>query len=778
MYSIPDSLKSDIEAFSKNVSDFKNGEIEAVKFKAIRVPMGIYEQRKNGTFMLRVRCSAGIISPKQLKKVALLAQREGAEPIHITTRQELQLHNVSIDRVPGMLDDLYRLGLSSRGGGGNTVRNIMASEDAGIARNEVFDVTPYAIALTNTLIAEPDSWTLPRKYKIAFAGNDDDNANATFNDLGFIATIQDKARGFKVFIGGGLGSKPTAGFKLSNFVPGTDLLYVAEALKILFSEHGNRRNRHKARIRYIFYQLGEDRFFSIFHEIFNRLKSEGKYELILPEISGENKQGEIIDFGNGSESLQKWLTRYVKEQIQPGLYSVEVPFEHGIVKSEALIQLANFLTTLGNDVMRFTMRQNILLRNIPGNKLQEVYFLLKTLNVDVDRPRILNSLVACTGADTCRLGLCLAKGASAALKKELAKLLNEQLDDYAAIRINFSGCPNSCGQHNLSQLGFFGKVSRNDRVYPAYYVVAGGCTGDKKARLAKKYGEISARDLPQFTAAFLTKWSEKKLVYPSFNDYLESEGKSDIEEVLAKFETVPSFADDKNYYYDWGAEEVFSLSSRGQAECSSGMFDMIDFDRDSILGIRKEIERSKDQDLINKSLYSIIFHSSRMLLVTRGIEPKNREEVFSSFIRAFISEGHVGKEFEPVVKLALENQEASFLNHHKLIDLLADKVIDLYNHMDDSLQFKTTENSQKQPELSPETSSEKRIRDLRGVACPMNFVKTKIELSAMKSGELLEILLDDGAPIQNVPGSVRNEGHHILTQKKNENFWSVLIRKQ
>ena len=778
MYAIPKSLKTDIEAFSKHVSDFRNGEIEAVKFKAIRVPMGIYEQRQNGTFMVRVRCAGGTISPKQLREVALLAQQENAEPIHITTRQELQLHNVSLEQAPGILEHLYELGLSSRGGGGNTVRNIMVSEDAGIAKDEIFDVTPYAIALTNTLIAEPDSWSLPRKYKIAFAGSDADNANATFNDLGFIATIQDGVKGFKVFIGGGLGSKPTAGFKLSDFIPATDLLYVGETVKILFSEHGNRRNRHKARIRYIFYKLGEEQVFSIFHEIFNRLKTEGKYELVLPEVSVAYGSGKVIDLDPENESLRKWLKRYVKEQRQSGYYAVEVPFEHGMVSSEALVSLAEFLEPLGSDVLRFTMRQNVLLRNIPGDKLQDVYHLLKALDVEVDRPRILNSLVACTGADTCRLGLCLAKGASSALKRALAKIPEEQLDDFAAININFSGCPNSCGQHNLSQLGFYGKVSRNDRVYPAYYVVAGGRTGDQKARLAQKYGEVSARDLPGFTAEFLSKWSEKKAAYNDFTEYLEKEGRADLESVLSRFESIPSFDDDKNYYYDWGASEPFSLAARGQAECSAGMFDMIDFDRDAIVDIRKDIEHTSDQELINKSLYGIVFHASRMLLVTRGIEPKNREEVFTSFIQAFIQEGHVSKDFEPIVKLALENQNASFLKYRQQVDGLANKVIDLYNHMDDSLQFKTQTEPQKPLEIQAGIVVGKRTRDLRGVACPMNFVKTKIELSGMKSGELLEILLDDGAPIRNVPGSVRNEGHHILEQKKNENFWSVLIRKQ
>ncbi len=778
MYTVPTSLKADIDAFAKQVHDFRRGEIEAVKFKAIRVPMGIYEQRKNGTFMVRVRCAAGMITPWQLKELALIAREKGTEPIHITTRQELQLHHVQLEQTPEILGQLYRLGLSSRGGGGNTVRNIMASENAGISTDEVFDVTPYALALTNTLIAEPDSWSLPRKYKIALAGNDRDNANATFSDLGLIATTRNGEKGFKVYLGGGLGSQPTLGFKWSDFVPATDVLYVGESVKVLFSQYGNRRNRHKARLRYLFYKMGEEQVFGLFHEIFNRLKREKAYELILPETPTPQTEGKTIDLNAASGEYGKWLKRYVKVQKQTGLYALEVPLEHGMVSTETLIRLADFLMPLGDDMIRFTMRQNILLRNIPGQLLEPLYLLLKDLGIETDQPRILNTIVACAGADTCRLGLCLARGVSSALKKKLAGLPEEQLDEFSDLQINFSGCPNSCGQHALSQIGFYGKASRNDRLYPAYYVVAGGRTGDNQARLALKRGEISARDLPSFTTRLLQIWSSKKTGYHDFNEYLEKEGQADIAALLADYETIPSFDEDKNYYFDWGATELFSLSGKGTAECSAGMFDMIDFDRDAILSSQKEIEKTTDKELVNQLLYGIVFHASRMLLVTRGIEPKNRDDVFTSFIGSFIREGYVPRKFELLVKLALEDPKASFLGSRSLIEELADTVITLYNNMDDSLQFKTAQQHPKESGITGNSASPKRFRDFRGVACPMNFVKTKIELAGMKSGEILEILLDDGAPIRNVPGSVRSEGHAVLKENKEGNFWSVLIQKQ
>lgn len=777
MYTIPTSLKQEIDAFKQHITDFKSGNIEAVKFKAIRVPMGIYEQRINDSFMVRIRCAAGMIAPEQLKGITQLADNHAVGPIHITTRQELQLHNVKLEQTTDILTDLYNLGLATRGGGGNTVRNIMASENAGIAPDEKFDVTPYALALTNVLIAEPDSWTLPRKYKISFSGNDDDNANALFNDLGFIATFKNGQKGFKVFLGGGLGTKPSAGHLLFDFIPAGDILYVGEAVKLLFSEHGNRRNRHKARIRYIFYKLGKDKVFELFHGYFERLKKEGNYPLSLPKISLSTNQGSEPENGKGDDAYLLWKKRYVKPQRQEGLFTAEIPLEHGITDSKTLSALAEFLIPFGEDCLRLTMRQNILLRNIPGKELSPLYEHITSLGVETDVPRILNNLVACTGADTCRLGLCLAKGASSAIKSALSKIDATILDRNSDFRINLSGCPNSCGQHNIYPIGFYGKVSRNDRLYPAYYVTIGGRTGADKAQLGERIGEISARDLPAFSVKVINTYTRERDNYPDFYSYLQDKGKTEIENILASYNPIPSFEEDKNYYFDWGATELFSVKGKGTAECSAGMFDMIDFDRDTILNQIEMLKRIPATDAANSILYRIVFHASRMLLVTRGIEPKNREEVFDAFLAHFIHQGHLDTRFAEVVQHVRQNPGGQFREVQDIIIELASKVIDLYDNMDDSLQFKN--NDSKPVPITADFNELKIIRnkDFRGVACPMNFVKTKIELSQMKKGELLQILLDDGEPVNNVPGSVRSDGHEILKVEKINHYWAVLIKK-
>ena len=202
MYTLPATLSDDIQYFGSLIDEFTEGRIEPVKFKGTRVPMGIYEQRKDGTFMVRIRCAGGFITPVQLKKVAEIAHKYNSELLHITTRQELQIQNLALKDTLLVLQNLKEIGLASKGGGGNTVRNILASVDSGISSDEVFDVLPYAENLTSKLIAEPDSFTLPRKFKIAFSTSDKDTGYAAFNDLGFIATIKNNMRGFKVFIGG------------------------------------------------------------------------------------------------------------------------------------------------------------------------------------------------------------------------------------------------------------------------------------------------------------------------------------------------------------------------------------------------------------------------------------------------------------------------------------------------------------------------------------------------------------------------------------------------
>jgi len=775
MYTLPATLSDDIKYFGSLVDEFLDGKLEPVKFKAIRVPMGIYEQRKDGTFMVRIRCAAGFITPFQLKKVAEIAHRHKSDLLHITTRQEIQIQNVDLPEAILILQNLKEIGLSSKGGGGNTVRNVMVSIDSGIATDEVFDVTPYAFNLTSKLIAEPDSFTLPRKLKIAFSNSEKDTSYAAFNDLGFIAQVKNGKRGFKVYLGGSLASKPMVGYQLFDFIAEEEIFYITDAVKKLFSRYGNRKNKHKARLRYIFYKLGKEEVFRLFFEIYNEIKQSEDipyhhttFQFTTPTI---NLIPELVS----SPEFEKWKGRYVTDQRQSGLSSVIIPFENGNVNTEKLGLLADFTSHFGENVIRFSMRQNLQLRNIPEQYLGNVYNFLVKIGVDLHLPLLLNTVVACTGADTCRLGICMSKGARAALRKTLGKS-DLSLDKLSDLRINISGCPNSCGQQVAADLGFYGKVGRNDRMYPAYHVVAGASIG-ADPKLAELVGEVSAFDLPKFTVDIFRLYLEKQNKYPSFSSYVQAEGKADIAELTRKYKNIPEFRDDKNYYFDWGSDQIFSLAAKGVGECSAGLFDMIDVDLNTINEVTEQLSRENNKEAVNKLLYTLVFASSRMLLITRGAEPKNVTEVFNEFLDKFINAKLISNVYRESVEIAREDQHYDLSEKKETILDLSRAVIDLYEGMDDSLQFKNIEDSDKSGSIEIPKQVNTRKKDFRGVACPMNFVKTKIELATLKSGDLLEILLDEGEPIENVPGSIKGEGHKVLDQKKVDDYWLVTIEK-
>jgi len=781
MYRLPDTLTEDIAYFGTLIDDFHDGKIEPVKFKGTRVPMGIYEQRKDGTYMVRVRCTGGYISPEQLKQVALTAQSHHSSLLHITTRQEIQIHHIAIEQVKTILPELQTVELSSKGGGGNTVRNMLVDINSGISADETFDVLPYAVDLTTRLIAEPDSFTLPRKLKIAFSTGEINADFALINDLGFIARIKDGKRGFKVYLGGSVASNPTLGWELFDFVPEEELFNIAIAAKRFFNNHGNRKNKHKARIRYIFYKEGEEKTRELFFNYYNEIKSKENFIYTPAAQKFEYKKPSFAPASVSSEEFFTWKRRNVKAQKQSGLFSTIVPFINGNTDSETLLKIAEFAAAFGNDVLRFTVRQQLQLRNIPEDYLANVYLLLNELGINTGLPAIINNIVSCTGADTCRLGICYSKGASLALRKKLGKSkLN--LDEIGDLQINISGCPNSCAQQIWSDIGFSGRVGRNERMYAAYNVYAGASKGENP-QLGVVLGTVSARDLPQFTEDVLAGYIPVKQKYSSFNDYLQDAGKENIKTLVEKYKEVPGFDEDKNYYYDWGSEELFSVANKGPAECSAGLFDMIDVDLNFIKQGFKLLETETDAIKANRILYDIVFSSSRMLLVTKGAEPKTSAETFTLFSEKFIDEGLVSDSFKDLIKIAETNSRADFSARKAEIIELGEAVITLYGGMDDSLQFKNQPikkvEAKSQDAVQPTviSSSEVRVKDFRGVACPMNFVKTKIELSSLKSADLLEVWLDDGAPIQNVPGSVRNEGHEVISVTQVEDYWKVLIKK-
>ncbi|MDD5476839.1 MAG: sulfurtransferase TusA family protein [Candidatus Omnitrophica bacterium] len=788
-YDLPVGLDAEITQLEELIRKHRAGEVSATELKAHRVPFGVYEQRQADTYMVRIRCAGGFVTPQQLESVSAIAQEYGVSDLHITSRQELQIHYVELDDIITVMRRLKEIGLSTRGGGGNTVRNIAVCDDAGIDPQEAFDVSLYAAALTTRMIAEGDSWNLPRKFKIAFSGSAEDKGYATLSDLGFIAQIKNKLennglvsnsqsrgiKGFRVYAAGGLGAKSAEGKLLFDFIQANEVYPVAEALKSVFFKYGNRRNKHAARLRFLWQNLGAEEFKQKFYQEYDRIKVDGFEPL------------DIIDYGQSlsSPGLPKakpldargfslWKTRFVRQQKQEGLFSVLIPIELGFIPCAQAAKLGRFLKSFGADVIRMTRDQNFLIRNIPLDYLGAAYNFFKETIPESSQPALYGKILSCAGAATCQLGICLSRQAAGALIDELKKS-GLDLDKIGDIKINISGCPNSCGHHPAADLGFSGKALRNaDRLYPAYNVFAGAVIGDGKTKLAEYTGEIPAKALVLLVKDLLKAYISKTGQFSNFREYINGEGKVDLREIILRYSKAPDFDKDKNYYFDWGADKLFSLAERKAGECSAGFFDLLEMDLNNIKNTQAVLATGA-QDEREKLLGELVYYASRALLITRGLDAKNQEEVYAGFLKYFIETGLIDGAFREIITIAQHGDLKEILAKQAQAFELAKAVQALYETMDNSFNFKTTVSAQ---ESRQEQISAAIIKDLRGVVCPLNFVKTKIELAKLKSGDTLEIWLDDGAPIENVPGSVKAEGHKIISQKRIANYWSVVINKK
>ncbi len=812
MYRIPSTLNGDLDYTQSLIDQFKAGEIQAGQLKSNRVPMGIYEQRKNQHYMLRLRCAGGLVTPEQLAKIAFVGHQLSTSHLHVTTRQEIQIHNVNIEDAIPALKKLEKVGISSAGGGGNTVRNMMVDDRSGLTADEEFDVYPYVEELTSRLIAEKDSFTMPRKYKVAI-----DTSEATANysyiaDLGLQARIKDGQRGFRVLIAGSAASNAHTGWEVFDFLPEKDLYRAAKALKNWFHKYGNRRNRHKARMRYVFYKYGTEEAKRLYLEEFEKLKKDGSIDFEAPALPLEHHKPNFPAL-KAPTDFETWKRRYAHKQtnaegLKENLWYAYIPLRHGNNSTDFFAEVAEYLGNYGNDVIRFTKKEQIQVRNIPEEYLTNIYAFFKKLGVyQIDYPVVVTNLTCCTGADTCRLGICLPKGAIDGIAKQLLNS-NLNLDAIPDFELRMNGCTNICALATWGDLGFSGRVGRvGDDPYPAYTIwlpVKG------KHEIDLQQGYIAAKKIPAFVEDYLRDVIAEQANYADYYDYVAKRGVNIVKDLIAKYKEVAPYSEEPDTFFDFGDDEKFSLIKYGKAECSAGLFDIIEIDQDTIREKRKEVEQllsdgKQNTGKIEKLLHDIVFSENRMLLVTRGLDPRTDEDVYNGFEKEFIAAGIIPQKFKVLTDKARNNE--SLIEQKPLIDELADLLNDLYQNMDDSLQFKLPAEKTPVEQVAEEKTAEEKApaeqvseekapaekasaaeetetivpdvkKDFRGVMCPMNFVKTKIALTPMQSGQILEILLDDGAPIENVPGSVKNEGHTILSTEKVENYWKVLIKKK
>ena len=768
IYRLPASLPDELEQLREMAEQFRSGALPAARFQAFRVPQGIYEQRETGTFMLRARLAAGILLPAQMRVAAEVAAAYGNGSLHLTSRQDLQVHGVRAENIHAGVKRLYEAGLSTKGGGGNTVRNVASCELAGVCADEVFDVTAHVLRLTETLLDDPLSFQLPRKYKLAASGCARDCAGATINDLGFISRRREGVEGFAVYVGGGMGAQSRVGRLLEEFIPTAEAVRVAEAVKRVFDQHGNRKNRHRARLRFLVEDLGL--------EAFERLYRAELAALASPLEAGATaavatEPAVPVRAVAPAEGFEAWRRNHVTAQRQAGFSTVEIAPPLGVLSAAELSALSDVVERHGEGVVRSSNSQSVLLRWVAEADLAALHAELAAIGLGSGEPPLLRHMVTCAGSATCRLGICLSRGLAQAMRREI---LASGLDLDGAtgqVVLHISGCPNACGRHPLAEIGVFGLARRvNGRLVPHYQVQLGGVVAEGRTRLATSKWSIPARNLPAFVVDLLRAF-QASAQGADFLAFLASGGRAAADELSARYARVPKFEDDPRYYYDWGAEEPFSLAGRGPGECGAGVFDLIQVDL-----------ASAEEALEAGRLRAATALAARALLVTRGEQADTERQSLELFERLFVAENLVPEGLQPLVgrargALDAGDPETAFAASAAEVGALLEAVKKLYEGLGPSLRVAAPVCAAPQVVAAPASATAPDLEvDFRGTACPVNYVKTQMALDRLKPGQVLSIVLDEeGAG--NVPESAARDGHEVLSVRGAGDCWNVIIRK-
>jgi sulfite reductase beta subunit-like hemoprotein len=570
-------LERELTDFRTEAQRFLNGEFDERQFIGFRLKQGVYGQRQPGVQMIRVKLPFGGVTADQMEALGELTERY--TPLrkgHITTRQNFQFHHIPLKNIADALVILGNAGLSSREACGNTVRNVTGDPYAGVNSLEPFDPTPYAGAFARYWLRNPLSQLLPRKFKVAFTSNDLDTAITGLHDLGFIPRIRDGVKGFEMRAGGGLAIMPRNAYVLREFVPMDEYLKVSEAVVRIFEKADElRKNRAKARIKFLIDRVGIEEFRSMVDE---ELKGDWTKKDFRPDrlLYTDNEEATSparktnYNQPNGDHrEFVAFVTANVRAQKQRGFSTVEVKVTRGDVKPEQFSGLAGIMREYAGGRARTTVQQNIVLRWVRDESLYEIFQRLKDLGLADIGANEITDVVSCPGTDSCKLGITSSMGLNAAIQARVEKL---QISDPLTrkIHIKMSGCPNSCGQHHIANIGFHGAAMKvGPHQLPAYHVFMGGNYDNGNMRIGTQLKvRLPAKRGPDAVERFVSVYETGRNPGEAFNDYFDRVGPRPFEESIQDL-TIPGEFDDENrgMFIDWARIELYQLQ-RGEGECA------------------------------------------------------------------------------------------------------------------------------------------------------------------------------------------------------------------
>jgi len=516
MNKLNDILLSEIEDFRTLGHKFLKGEVNKNEFKGASGGMGVYAHRSGKEFMIRFRMPAGIASVKDLKLIYDFARRYKVENIHITTRQAMQLHGISIDEVCDVMREGINQGLYSRGSGGNYPRNVSISPLSGVEGKEVFDVTPYATAVGEHFLSKIYKYKLPRKFKVAFSSNEEDESHVTATDLGFLAVKENGQEYFKVYLGGGMGKNSKLSTQREQLIKPEDILYHVEAITELFINEGDYVNKAKARIRYIMERMGEEEFVRCYNIYLGKVKAEAKDDL---KIKVAYKVYDKLGF----ETLMRSPRLFAQKQ--KGLYSVYVHPVGGQLKSEDLKLIMDKIQVMDGIEIRLAMTEGLYIRNLNGKEAEMILDLTSTMGGNTS----LEFSVACIGVPTCQMGILESQRT---LRAILSYFKENNLTKDILPQVHISGCPNSCSVHEIGTIGFCGKKKKIEgRLINVFELHLDGELGIGKTKLSKNYGDIKEDEVPKFLFELA---SAIDIAKKSFTSWRSQNG-SEFSEIIKKY---------------------------------------------------------------------------------------------------------------------------------------------------------------------------------------------------------------------------------------------------
>ena len=608
---IPEPLAGEVDLFEGQIELKKQGKLDDKIFAETRLRRGVYGQRydnglrDDGTGqkplafpcgdltkgpetvwdapgMMRIKIPFGKLTADQLDVLSELAEENSDSILHVTTRQDIQLHFIHIEEAPDMMRRLAAVGITTREACGNSVRNVTACEYAGVCTTQAFDVTPYANAITQYLLGHPDVQDFGRKFKIAFSGCEDNPCGlVTFHDLGAVAQVRDGKRGFRVVVGGGLGAVPVQAKVLAEFCPEEELLPLAQAVSRVFARLGEKQSRARARIKFLVQKVGIDEFKRLVAEEREGLRPDERWTAFLDDLHSTDETpirepGAIPS--DATAAFQKWAKHNLKPQAQEGYYTAILKLPLGDFTSTQGRALAELAREYTGDAMRCTVEQNLAFRWLSGADAVAFYERLQALKMAEAGAGTITDMTSCPGTDTCKLGISASRGVTGELRKRLS-VVEDQLDPAVqALRMKASGCFNSCGQHHAADIGFTG-VSRQvgGRKVPHFNVVLGGQWTENAKSYGLVVGAVPSKNIPKAVELITTHYLANREGEESFHAFIARVGKKEFRKVLAPIQKPPSYEEDPSYYSDWGDPRVYGIGDIGIGECAGEIVPFVEF---------------------------------------------------------------------------------------------------------------------------------------------------------------------------------------------------------